>query len=58
MVVFNQGNMAATNISVKDYIPAGYSFSNNNGWTGGPIVATNLINNTLHLVIARNYLLI
>ncbi|MBK6700115.1 MAG: DUF11 domain-containing protein [Saprospiraceae bacterium] len=47
VVVFNQGNMAATNISVKDYIPAGYSFSNNNGWTGGPIVATNLINNTL-----------
>jgi len=47
VVVFNQGNMAATNISVKDYIPEGYSFSNNNGWTGGPSVAMNLINNTL-----------
>ncbi|MBK7243356.1 MAG: DUF11 domain-containing protein [Saprospiraceae bacterium] len=47
VVVFNQGNMAATNISVNDYIPEGYSFSNNNGWTGGPNVAMNLINNTL-----------
>jgi uncharacterized repeat protein (TIGR01451 family) len=32
--VFNQGNVPATNIIVKDYIPAGYSYVTNNGWTG------------------------
>ncbi|MBP6238077.1 MAG: DUF11 domain-containing protein [Saprospiraceae bacterium] len=32
--VFNQGNVPATNIIVKDYIPAGYSYVANNGWTG------------------------
>ncbi|MBK6783165.1 MAG: hypothetical protein IPG79_04970 [Saprospiraceae bacterium] len=35
--VFNQGNVAATNIIVNDYVPAGYGFAANNGWTSaGP----------------------
>ena len=42
--VFNQGNVAATNIIVNDYVPAGYGFAANNGWTSaGP----GLIQNTI-----------
>ncbi|MBK8853798.1 MAG: DUF11 domain-containing protein [Saprospiraceae bacterium] len=42
--VFNQGNVAATNIIVNDYVPAGYAFAANNGWTSaGP----GLIQNTI-----------
>jgi uncharacterized repeat protein (TIGR01451 family) len=32
--VFNQGNVPASNILVKDHIPNGYSYVSNNGWTG------------------------
>ncbi len=35
--------MTATNVVVSDYIPAGYTFAANNGWTGGPSVATRTI---------------
>jgi uncharacterized repeat protein (TIGR01451 family) len=41
--VHNQGNVTATNVLVSDYIPAGYTFAANNGWTGGPSVATRTI---------------
>ncbi|HLO55671.1 MAG TPA: SdrD B-like domain-containing protein, partial [Saprospiraceae bacterium] len=41
--VHNQGNVSATNVVVSDYIPAGYTFAANNGWTGGPSVATRTI---------------
>jgi uncharacterized repeat protein (TIGR01451 family) len=41
--VHNQGNVTATNIIVSDYIPAGYTFADNNLWTGGPTVATRTI---------------
>ncbi|MBK7523654.1 MAG: DUF11 domain-containing protein [Saprospiraceae bacterium] len=35
--VFNQGNVTAENIVISDYLPDGYSFVNNNGWTSvGP----------------------
>ena len=36
--VFNQGNVTAQNIVISDYIPSGYTFVANNGWTGGPSV--------------------
>lgn len=38
--IFNQGNVTAQNIVISDYIPSGYTFAPNNGWTGGPSVAT------------------
>ncbi|MBL0100663.1 MAG: DUF11 domain-containing protein [Saprospiraceae bacterium] len=41
--VFNQGNVTAQNIVVSDYIPSGYTFAANNGWTGGPSVITQTI---------------
>ena len=41
--IFNQGNVTASNVVVSDYIPAGYTFAANNGWTGGPTVATTTI---------------
>ena len=47
ITVINQGNVTATNILVNDYVPAGYTFSINNGWNGvagsGPRTITNLI---------------
>ncbi len=43
IVVFNQGNVTAQNIVVNDYIPDGYSFVANNGWTGGPSLITTTI---------------
>ncbi|MBK7226354.1 MAG: DUF11 domain-containing protein [Saprospiraceae bacterium] len=43
IVVFNQGNVTAQNIVVNDYIPDGYAFAPNNGWTGGPSLITTTI---------------
>ncbi len=43
ITIFNQGNVAATNVVVNDYIPEGYGFTANNGWSGGPSVATRTI---------------
>ncbi|MBK8627111.1 MAG: DUF11 domain-containing protein [Saprospiraceae bacterium] len=34
ITVYNQGNVDATNVVVTDYIPNGYTFTVNNGWTG------------------------
>ncbi len=34
ITVYNQGNVNATNVVVTDYIPNGYTFATNNGWTG------------------------
>ncbi|MBK6815811.1 MAG: DUF11 domain-containing protein [Saprospiraceae bacterium] len=31
--VYNQGNQSLDSLKVTDYIPAGYSFVSNNGWT-------------------------
>ncbi|MBK6783166.1 MAG: DUF11 domain-containing protein [Saprospiraceae bacterium] len=42
--VFNQGNVTAENIVISDYLPDGYSFVNNNGWTS---VGPGLLQNTV-----------
>jgi uncharacterized repeat protein (TIGR01451 family) len=41
--VFNQGNVIAQNIQVSDYIPTGYTFVANNGWTGSSPTITRTI---------------
>ncbi len=41
--IFNQGNVIAEDIVISDYIPAGYTFTAGNGWTGGPTVASRTI---------------
>lgn len=43
ITVFNQGNLAAANIGMVDYIPAGTGLSPNdaNGWTANGTTATN-----------------
>jgi uncharacterized repeat protein (TIGR01451 family) len=41
--VFNQGNVPATNIVVRDYLPIGYTFVANNGWTGASPIIQNII---------------
>ncbi len=43
VTVFNQGNVTATNIVLNDYIPAGYTFAANNGWTGSAPTITRTI---------------
>ena len=48
--LYNQGNVAATNVEITDYIPAGMSLSVNdsNGWTlAGAGTATNVISSCL-----------
>ncbi|MEZ4909661.1 MAG: SdrD B-like domain-containing protein [Saprospiraceae bacterium] len=47
ITVVNQGNVTATDIAVNDYIPQGYSFAPNNGWTGGPSTIGNIISGPL-----------
>jgi uncharacterized repeat protein (TIGR01451 family) len=61
--VFNQGNVPATNIVVNDYLPIGYSFIPNNGWTGdapniqntiiGPILPGNSASLLLELTLEQ-----
>ncbi|NOT37233.1 MAG: DUF11 domain-containing protein [Saprospiraceae bacterium] len=46
ITVYNQGSVTAQNIAVKDYIPDGYTFVNNNGWTGGPAAGPGATVNT------------
>ncbi len=43
ITVFNQGNVTATDIVVNDYIPSGYMFAPNNGWTGSAPTITRTI---------------
>jgi uncharacterized repeat protein (TIGR01451 family) len=43
ITVYNQGNVAASNIVLNDYIPAGYTFAANNGWTGAAPTITRTI---------------
>jgi uncharacterized repeat protein (TIGR01451 family) len=43
ITVYNQGNVGATNVVVTDYIPNGYTFAANNGWTGSHPTITNTI---------------
>ncbi|MFN8338096.1 MAG: hypothetical protein U0T36_03675 [Saprospiraceae bacterium] len=43
VTVYNQGNVAASNIVLNDYIPAGYTFAANNGWTGAAPTITRTI---------------
>jgi len=45
ITVTNQGQMAAQNIAVVDYIPAGFTLSANdtNGWVSAGTTATNTI---------------
>ncbi|MBK8627115.1 MAG: DUF11 domain-containing protein [Saprospiraceae bacterium] len=43
ITVYNQGNVTATNILLNDYIPAGYTFATNNGWTGSAPTITRTI---------------
>ncbi|MFZ1703205.1 MAG: SdrD B-like domain-containing protein, partial [Saprospiraceae bacterium] len=41
--IHNQGNVAASNIVINDYLPAGYGFAPNNGWTGiSPTIQLNV----------------
>ena len=47
VTIFNQGNISAKNVLISDFIPDGYSFTNNNGWTGGPNTITNLITSVI-----------
>ena len=47
ITVFNQGNVTAKDIQVKDYIPQGYSFSPNNGWTGAFPTVSKTITDTI-----------
>ncbi|HRG32603.1 MAG: DUF11 domain-containing protein [Saprospiraceae bacterium] len=47
ITVFNQGNVTAKDIQVKDYIPEGYSFSPNNGWTGASPMVSKTITDTI-----------
>ncbi|MCC6843703.1 MAG: DUF11 domain-containing protein [Saprospiraceae bacterium] len=47
ITVFNQGNVTAKDIQVKDYIPEGYSFSPNNGWTGAFPTVSKTITDTI-----------
>ncbi|MBK9994322.1 MAG: DUF11 domain-containing protein [Saprospiraceae bacterium] len=47
ITVFNQGNETANNIEVKDYIPTGYSFSPNNGWSGAAPLITKTITTSI-----------
>ena len=61
LTLFNQGTVTATNITLSDYLPAGFSLSPNdtNGWTGsGSTVTTTLsgplspgISTTLNIVL-------
>ncbi|MBK7636460.1 MAG: DUF11 domain-containing protein [Saprospiraceae bacterium] len=63
ITVFNQGNVTARNIVLNDYIPAGYTFTPNNGWTGsaptitstiaGPLAPGASTTVTLDLVLTR-----
>ncbi|MBK9743572.1 MAG: DUF11 domain-containing protein [Saprospiraceae bacterium] len=40
ITIVNQGNETATSIAVSDYVPAGFSFAPNNGWSGtAPLIS-------------------
>ena len=45
--VYNQGNIAAKNIKVNDYIPCGYVFANNPTWTLMGDTAMTIITSTI-----------
>lgn len=47
ITVFNQGNETATNVVVNDYVPSGYTFLANNGWTGVAPAISNTITSSI-----------